>query len=212
MTLHFTYEGDSAEVEGRVFRFSKELGRRVGASADGMLLLPRCGVGCGNPRGPSGYYGVTVGHHSVYIHRLVYELFVERVPDEMEIDHINTDIHDNRVENLRAVAKSGNMRNPITRKRNLEQLGSVRHRASQARRRGVCVEWKSNGGSTTNYKFFESVTAASEFTGVCRTDIARVCSGRRQTGKGFKFMYYEPPIWVKFGSLQLTVKEATDAR
>lgn len=44
MTLHFTYEGGSAEVGGRVFRFSKELGRRVGASADGMLLLPRRGV------------------------------------------------------------------------------------------------------------------------------------------------------------------------
>ena len=63
-----------------------------------------------------------------------------------------------------------------------------------------------------NYKFFESVTAASEFTGVCRTDIARVCSGRRQTGKGFKFTYYEPPIRAKLGSLQLTVKEATDVK
>lgn len=211
MTLHFTYEGDSAEVGGRVFRFSKELGRRVGASADGMLLLPRRGVGCGNPRGPSGYYGVSVGHHSVYIHRIVYELFVERVPDEMEIDHINTDIHDNRVENLRVVTKSGNMRNPITRKRNLEQLGSVRHRAFQARRRGVCVGWKTDGG-TTNYKFCESVKAASEFTGVCRTDIAKVCNGERKAAKGFKFIYYEPPIWAKFGSLQLTVKEATDVK
>ena len=201
MTLHFTYEGDSAEVEGRVFRFSKELGRRIGASADGMLLLPRRGVGCGNPRGPSGYYGVTVGHHSVYIHRIVYELFVERVPDGMEIDHINTDIHDNRVENLRVVTKSGNMRNPITRKRNLEQLGSVRHRAFRARRRGICVEWKSNNGSTTNYKFFESVTAASEFTGVCRTDIARVCDGRRKTGKGFKFRYCEEQTKDMLGSL-----------
>lgn len=211
MTLHFTYEGDFAEVEGRVFRFSKELGRRVGASADGMLLLPRRGVGCGNPRGPSGYYGVTVGHHSVYIHRLVYELFVERVPDEMEIDHINTDIHDNRVENLRAVTKSGNMRNPITRERNLSQLGSVRHRAFQARRRGVCVVWKTNGG-TTNYKFCESVKAASEFTGAFRSDIAKVCNGERKAAKGFKFIYYEPPIWAKFGLLQLTVKEAADVK
>lgn len=36
--------------------------------------------------------------------------------------------------------------------------------------------------------------------------------GRRETGKGFKFTYYEPPIWAKFGSLQLTVKEATDVK
>lgn len=43
-------------------------------------------------------------------------------------------------------------------------------------------------------------------------DSAEVGSGRRQTGKGFKFTYYEPPIRAKFGSLQLTVKEAIDAK
>lgn len=36
--------------------------------------------------------------------------------------------------------------------------------------------------------------------------------GGRVFRLGFKFTYYEPPIWAKFGSLQLTVKEAVDVK
>lgn len=208
---HYTPSKYAVVVDGTSFTYTNELGTRLAVSRDGRIYTNRHRVSPGSKRS-RGYYGVTIDNHTIYIHHLVYEMFVERIPDGMEIDHINTDIHDNRVENLRAVTKSDNMRNPVTRERNLKQLGSVRHRAFQARRRGVCVEWKTNNGSTTNYKFFESVTAASEFTGAFRSDIAKVCNGERKTAKGFKFTYYEPPIWAKFGSLQLTVKEATDAR
>lgn len=198
MVLHFTYEGDSIEVDGRVFRFSKELGRRVGASADGMLLLPRRGVCCGNRRGPMGYYGITVGHHSVYIHQLVYEVFVERVPEGMEIDHINADPRDNRAENLRVVTKSGNMHNPITRKRNLAQLGSVRSKAVEARQRRVRAVWIDDDHRVVLAKDFNTVTAASEFTGVDRTSIAKVCTGRRRSAKGFKFYYVEGDVCDRY--------------
>ena len=53
MTLHFTYEGDSAEVEGRVFRFSKELGRRVGASKDMLGSLSRSPMSNDRTRRPT---------------------------------------------------------------------------------------------------------------------------------------------------------------
>lgn len=56
------------------------------------------------------------GRHAVAA-RVVYEVFVERIPDGMEIDHINTVRDDNRVENLRVVTHRDNLLNPLTRPR-----------------------------------------------------------------------------------------------
>lgn len=47
-------------------------------------------------------------------HRLVYEAFIGEIPQELEIDHINTIRSDNRLENLRVVTHKENMNNPIT--------------------------------------------------------------------------------------------------
>ena len=192
--MHFTYGGDHVVIEGREFRFSEELGRRLGVSADGFIVTTNLmHAHHGNPRGPMGYFGTTVsesaGGHTVYDHRLVYELFVGQVPEGMQIDHINTDRFDNRVENLRAVTPSGNMRNPITRKRQLRQLGRVRHLAAQSRRRAVIVTW--HGDDEPMEQWFEDVTKASEFTGVDRSSIAKMCTGRRGDvhGHGFTFQY-----------------------
>lgn len=53
-----------------------------------------------------------------YIHRLVFETFIGKIPDGLEIDHINTDKSDNRLCNLRVVDRKGNMNNPITKGKN----------------------------------------------------------------------------------------------
>ena len=49
-----------------------------------------------------------------WIHRLVYEAFVEQIPKDKEIDHINRKPWDNRLENLRLVTHKENMNNPLT--------------------------------------------------------------------------------------------------
>ena len=51
--------------------------------------------------------------------KLVYEAFVGPVPEGMEIDHLNGNNTDNRLENLRACTHKENCNNPITRERNL---------------------------------------------------------------------------------------------
>ena len=48
------------------------------------------------------------------IHRLVYEAFVGRIPNNKEIDHINTIRNDNSLENLRCVTHKENQNNPLT--------------------------------------------------------------------------------------------------
>lgn len=49
-----------------------------------------------------------------YVHRIVYETFVGEIPQDYEIDHINTIRNDNRLVNLRCVTRTENMNNPLT--------------------------------------------------------------------------------------------------
>ena len=64
--------------------------------------------------------------------RLVYETFVEPIPEGLEIDHINGVRTDNHLINLRAVSHKANCWNPITRER---------HLAANERRSRYKKEW-----------------------------------------------------------------------
>lgn len=50
-------------------------------------------------------------------HRLVYETFVDNIPEGMEIDHIDCNRENNNVKNLRCVTRKENMHNPVTYKK-----------------------------------------------------------------------------------------------
>lgn len=76
-------------------------------------------------KGKKGYCRVNLSngrklHKSYAVHRLVYEAFVDKIPEGMEIDHINAVRDDNRLVNLRVVTHKENANNPITRKRRSE--------------------------------------------------------------------------------------------
>ena len=51
-----------------------------------------------------------VKHYSkgYYAHRVIWEMFNGEIPEGMEIDHINCDKHDNRIENLQLVTRKQN--------------------------------------------------------------------------------------------------------
>ena len=62
-----------------------------------------------------GYRTFTIDSKTYLLHRLIYEAFNNVIlTKEQQIDHINTDPLDNRLENLRLVSKSENMSNPLT--------------------------------------------------------------------------------------------------
>lgn len=52
--------------------------------------------------------------HRLYVHRLVLITFSGINPDKPEVDHINTDTKDNRLENLRWTTHKENINNPLT--------------------------------------------------------------------------------------------------
>lgn len=63
----------------------------------------------------NGYRSITIiingKNHYFLVHRLVYECFNGIIPEGFEIDHINHQRNDNRIENLRLVSKSENQKN-----------------------------------------------------------------------------------------------------
>ena len=85
---------------------------------------------------PNGYERVCLSKNGKYKHyrvaKLIYETFVGPVPEGMEIDHINGDNRDNRLENLRVCTHKENCNNPIT---------LARNRAANERRSQKLKEW-----------------------------------------------------------------------
>ena len=61
--------------------------------------------------GSHGYLRCMVYGKYWLIHRIIYTLLLDEIPDGLQIDHINGDRLDNRVENLRAVTAQENMFN-----------------------------------------------------------------------------------------------------
>lgn len=61
--------------------------------------------------GSNGYVKVRLSGRVYYAHRIIWEMFYGRIPDGYEIDHINHDRSDNRIENLRCVHPHENDKN-----------------------------------------------------------------------------------------------------
>lgn len=137
MSRHFTL-GQAVVKCDCEFRYTRELGDRIAVSSTGYVLTRKhqeFGYR-GTPRG-NGYYGVTVCGRSVFVHRLVYELFVGPIPDKMQVDHIDGTRDNNSVDNLRIVTQTGNTRNAVTYQRALPTMRKNMAKAIKAKSRPV---------------------------------------------------------------------------
>lgn len=148
-----------------------------------------------------GYRRISIdGRHAVAA-RVIYEVFVERIPDGMEIDHINTVRDDNRVENLRVVTHRDNLLNPLTRPRrrsacarNGAKGASVQPRATllsnlamgaEARKRPVVAM---RGGE---FIVYPSAVEAAKALGLTQQAICHALKGRIRSCGGFTWVYCE---------------------
>ncbi|MDU7405660.1 MAG: HNH endonuclease signature motif containing protein [Citrobacter portucalensis] len=73
----------------------------------------------------NGYLYVKVNQVTRSVHTIIWEMFNGTIPDRMEIDHINHDRLDNRIENLRLVSHQDNAKNRSKTSRNTSGVVGV---------------------------------------------------------------------------------------
>ena len=78
------------------------------------------------------YRRIVVDGKKVYEHRIIWEMHNGPIPHGMVIDHMNCDHSDNRIENLRCVTQSDNLKNSrrYAEARGTQQLRSGNYRAT----------------------------------------------------------------------------------
>lgn len=112
---------------------------------------------------------------AILVHRLVAEAFIDNPLSLPEIDHINTDRADNRVDNLRWCTRQENENNSLTRKHISEN--------STLKKAIIAI---APDGTITEY---ESL-AEAERTGLFdHRAISAVCKGKQKTHRGYSFRY-----------------------
>lgn len=113
-------------------------------------------VGCIWRKGGEAYITTRVDGVQYHVHRLIWFMQVGKIPDGMQIDHVNHDGTDNRLENLRIVSPRGNSRNTRLRSANKTGVSGVRKTSSgryDARIRG-------NGGKRIHLGTYDTLDKA----------------------------------------------------
>jgi len=132
-----------------------------------------------------GYFTIVAHGHHYYVHRIVAECFIPNMFNLPEIDHINGNKSDNRVENLRWVDRTMNMANPLTRAKNrqnadLQYVPIVQLDAVTGR---FIKKW-------------DGIAEAARCLGIERANISSMVRGvGGKTLKGYRFVYlseYDP--------------------
>lgn len=138
---------------------------RVFALNSGQILKPR----------PSGWGYLQVvlyknaRHHSVTIHKIMGEVFLDRFPGAIEVNHKNGDKSDNHISNLEWVTKGGN------------NLHAVRTGLRTPRRTAVRI--------IETGEEFRSIRECARYLGMYPTTISAQLNGRLPHYKGLHFEY-----------------------
>ena len=134
------------------------------------------------------------------VHQLVANAFLKQTSIHDEIDHINNDPTDNRVENLRWCSHHMNMRNPLSReKQRIYKLAHPTHPDTSVFRNNhedtmKSVIQLSNQHIVAEYR---SIGEAALKTGYNKISISAACNKRLKTYRGFEWFFtsnYEPQI------------------
>ena len=104
-----------------------------------------------------GYYLITMNKGSKYrLHRLVWIYHNGDIPDEMQVDHIDGNPKNNRIENLRLATHAENMRNSKIRSDNTSGIKGVEWYKSRNRWRAkIRVD-----GKTKTLGYFHTIEEA----------------------------------------------------
>lgn len=93
------------------------------------------------------------GSKNPMVHRVIYEFHNGKIPDGMSIDHINGNIQDNRIENLRCVTNAVNSRNVGISDRNQTGVLGVRYRERENLGGSYIAFWSDECGTFKDKSF-----------------------------------------------------------
>jgi hypothetical protein len=119
---------------------------------------------------------------SINVHRLVAKAFIPNPENKKEVNHINGDKSDNRVENLEWSTRSEN----------------IIHAYKTGLKKGYCVKGKDNPFSIPVVQMtlgnvivgdYASAGEAARQIGGCSAGVNNCCNGKRNTYYGFKWEF-----------------------
>ena len=173
---------------GRVRSLDKYRNGRNGAQVfcKGKILKPF-------KSGPANYLTIALGRKKkAYIHRLVAIAFIQNPLNKKEVDHINCNITDNTIENLRWVTRKENLNNPITKKRNSEsRKGGYQPKGKENKRSRPILQYSLNGEFIKEWGSQREIKRA---LGYSNGNIYNCCALKSKTAYGYIWRFKEMQV------------------